>query len=42
MKGGLGIHPLAGTDNLNRKLDLLFIHGLGGDAFSTWQYENKD
>ena len=41
MKDGLGIHPVAGTDNLHRKLDLLFIHGLGGGAFSTWQYEDK-
>ncbi|MEZ5476487.1 MAG: AAA family ATPase [Thiolinea sp.] len=36
-----GIFPVAGTDNADRKLDLIFIHGLGGDAFSTWQYNNE-
>lgn len=42
MKNNLGIHAIAGTENPKRQLDLLFIHGLGGDSFTTWQYENKD
>ena len=37
-----GILPIAGTENSNRDLDILFIHGLGGDALSTWQYENNN
>jgi len=37
-----GIIPIAGTENSTRELDILFIHGLGGDAFSTWQYENNN
>jgi pimeloyl-ACP methyl ester carboxylesterase len=41
MKNGIGLHPVAGTENPDRELDVLFIHGLGGDAFTTWQYENK-
>jgi pimeloyl-ACP methyl ester carboxylesterase len=36
-----GIFPLAGTDNADRKLDILLMHGLGGDAFSTWQYDGN-
>lgn len=42
VKNKLGIHAIAGTENPNRQLDLLFIHGLGGDAYSTWQYENRE
>lgn len=37
-----GIIPIAGQDNPDRTLDILFIHGLGGDAFSTWQYNNDE
>lgn len=36
------ISPIAGTDNSNRELDVLFIHGLGGDEFSTWQSEGSN
>lgn len=36
------ISSIAGTENSSRDLDVLFIHGLGGDAFSTWQYRNND
>ena len=36
-----GIFPIEGTDNPERELDILLMHGLGGDAFSTWQYDNN-
>ena len=28
--------PIIGTKNPNRKADIIFVHGLGGDAWSTW------
>lgn len=31
-----GIFRIAGCDNPNRSLDLVLLHGLGGDAFTTW------
>lgn len=37
----LGINPVSGTDNVNRKLDIVFIHGLGGHAATTWGDKNK-
>ncbi len=37
-----GILPIAGQDNPNKLLDALFIHGLGGDAFSTWQLNDDE
>ena len=36
-----GLFPIAGTDNPDRLLEVLLLHGLGGDAFSTWQYDDK-
>lgn len=32
----LGLLPIAGCDNPGRDLDLILVHGLGGDAFTTW------
>lgn len=37
-----GLQPVAGTANPARAADLVFVHGLGGDARITWMREPKD
>jgi pimeloyl-ACP methyl ester carboxylesterase len=32
------LHQIGGCGAATRKADVLFIHGLGGDAFITWRY----
>lgn len=33
--------PIIGTENPNRTADIIFLHGLGGDALGTWHPQGK-
>lgn len=35
-----GILPITGCDNPERKADIIFVHGLGGNALDTWHHQN--
>ena len=41
-KDRLGVQAVAGTDNPDRLLDVVFIHGLSGDAWTTWMSDPDD
>lgn len=37
----IGLQKISGCDNSNRKGDVIFVHGLGGHALSTWHSQEK-
>lgn len=37
-----GLQKIAGCDDESREVDVVFIHGLGGDAWTTWMANQND
>jgi hypothetical protein len=37
-----GLQKIAGCDNVDRAVDIVFIHGLGGDSWTTWMKDKDD
>ena len=37
-----GLIAITGTDNVDRKADIVFVHGLGGHFWSTWHPQGSD
>ncbi|MGH8578974.1 MAG: hypothetical protein ACREVK_02220, partial [Gammaproteobacteria bacterium] len=36
------LQPIAGCNNAQRAFDIIFIHGLGGDSWTTWMADKDD
>jgi pimeloyl-ACP methyl ester carboxylesterase len=41
MNNSTGLIPIFGCDNVNRIGDVIFVHGLGGDARGTWHPQGQ-
>jgi hypothetical protein len=37
-----GLQKIAGCDDPQRVMDVVFVHGLGGDSWSTWMADDED
>lgn len=37
-----GLQRIAGCENPHRSLDVVFVHGLGGDSWTTWMSDKED